>query len=183
MDLQTLVIECKLKKRIAQQSLFDSLSERMFLVCRRYVNDDSVAQELVSTGFLKFFLTIHRFNYINDKATIGWLREIMVKECLMYLRPKKKIRTVPKLDERIVEENLDVIGDLSAKEILKAITLLPEDLRIVFNLALEGYSHADISKFLGITNIASRIRLHRAKEILEQTLIINNEDYESRSKR
>ena len=48
---------------------------------------------------------------------------------------------------------------------------LPIGYRTVFNLyAIEGYSHKEIGKMLGVTNVTSRTQYSRAKQYLLKIL-------------
>ncbi len=80
MELQQLLKECKKNSVTAQKYLFDHYAVSMFLLCRRYVKTDESAEEVMMNGFLKFFNSIQQFNYVNDAATLGWLKKITVNE-------------------------------------------------------------------------------------------------------
>ncbi len=76
----------------------------------------------------------------------------MINECLQLLRQKNSflLTTEDEAVEVPIEE--DAINRLSAEEILKIITQLPPGYRTVFNLfTIEGMSHKEIAKALGIT--------------------------------
>ncbi len=54
---------------------------------------------------------------------------------------------------------------------MKMIQKLPQMYRSVFNMyAIEGYSHQEIGKTLGITELLSRTNLCRARAILKETI-------------
>jgi RNA polymerase sigma-70 factor (ECF subfamily) len=54
---------------------------------------------------------------------------------------------------------------------MKLIENLPLGYRTVFNLyAIEGYSHAEIGKQLGITESTSKSQLSRARAILQNAV-------------
>ena len=69
--------------------------------------------------------------------------------------------------------NVDALTALSAEELLKLISGLPDGYRIVFNLyVLEGYGHNEIAQMLEITAATSRSQLLKARKLL-QTQIEN----------
>ena len=183
-DLENIIKECRLENGKAQRNFFDLFGARMFNVCRRYLCDDQDANWLVNKGFLIFFTTLNKFEYKGFGPTNAWLKDIMVKQCLMFLRKKnKEISLVPIIDETNIEVREDIISGLSAKEIYLMITRLPERYRIIFNLfVLEKKNHNDIAKLLKISEGASRNLLLRARIILQEMLIQNNNDYEARKK-
>lgn len=72
------------------------------------------------------------------------------------------------------ENGLDV---LSYKEIIQAIKLLSPSYRTVFNLfVIEGLSHDEISKKLGISVGASKSNLSKARDNLRK-LLLNKSKY------
>ncbi len=55
----------------------------------------------------------------------GWIRRIMVNECISFLRVNKKMKYTE--DEFFVEESFDAIGDqFSVEEIQTLIDTLPD---------------------------------------------------------
>ncbi|HUS03486.1 MAG TPA: sigma-70 family RNA polymerase sigma factor [Chitinophagaceae bacterium] len=181
MELQQLLKECKKRSVTAQKYLFDHYAVPMFLLCRRYVKADETAEEVMMNGFLKFFNSLEVFNYVNDAATSGWLKKIMVNECLMYLRSNNSFLQVAMDDipEVILDE--EIISGISADEILRLITKLPLGYRTVFNLhEIENYSHKEIAEVLGISEGTSKSQLNKARAMLQQLLIQNNSEYAGR---
>jgi RNA polymerase sigma-70 factor (ECF subfamily) len=181
MELQQLLKECKKNSVTAQKYLFDHYAVSMFLLCRRYVKTDESAEEVMMNGFLKFFNSIQQFNYVNDAATLGWLKKITVNECLMYLRRHNSFLqvSVDDVPEMIFEE--EIISRISAEEILKLITQLPLGYRTVFNLyEIENYSHKEIAHLLGISEGTAKSQLNKAKNLLQQLLIKKDSAYASR---
>src|SRR5687768_1481526 len=88
MNLHQLVKEAKQGSVAAQKCLYDAFSGSMMLVCCRYVKDKQDAEELMLNGFYKFFTSLSSFQYNSDAALFGWVKKIMVNECLMFLRKK-----------------------------------------------------------------------------------------------
>ena len=134
MDLVQLLNECKKGSITAQKYLFDRFARQMFLVCRRYMKTDAEAEEQLMTGFLRFFQTINRFEYVSDAALAGYIRRLMVNSCLMELRRHTSYLATAtgELPETAVE--VTVLNQLSAADIFRLITQLPPGYRTVFNL-------------------------------------------------
>jgi RNA polymerase sigma-70 factor (ECF subfamily) len=181
MTLPKLLKECKNGSVTAQKYLYDLFVNKMFLVCRRYVRTDVVAEECMLNGFLKFFNNLSKFNYQSDDLTTAWLKRIMINECLQHLRQKNSFLVAAEEDvtDVIVEE--EAISNLSAEEIFKVITRLPIGYRTVFNLyAVEGMSHKEIAGELGISEGTSKSQLSKAKQMLQSLLVNTNADYAAR---
>jgi RNA polymerase sigma-70 factor (ECF subfamily) len=178
MTLQQLLKECKRQSITAQRCMYDRFAIMMFLLCRRYLKNDEIAEEMMMNGFLKFFHSLNKFEYISDEATIGWIKKIMVNECLMQLRSTNSFLQVAMDELPEVEGNDNVVNELSAEEIFRLITQLPVGYRTVFNLfVVENFSHKEIAETLGISEGTSRSQLSKAKQMLQQMLIKNNPDY------
>jgi len=74
----------------------------------------------------------------------------------------------------------DVISALSAEEILKALQKLTPSYRTVFNLyVIEGFSHKEIAKELGITESTSRSNLVKARGKLREAIKVMYDGYGS----
>jgi len=177
MQLYQLLNECKQQNQKAQRRLYDQFAMPMFLLCRRYVKSDETAEEVMLNGFLKFFKALNNFTYINDEATIGWLRKIMINQCLMELRSNNSfLQLADDVPEVTVDE--EAISKISAEEIFFLISQLPLGYRTVFNLfVVEEMSHKEIAGLLGISEGTSRSQLSKAKQLLQQMLTKNNLDY------
>jgi RNA polymerase sigma factor (sigma-70 family) len=178
MQLRELLRECKKNSLTAQKCLYDQLAGQMFLLCRRYVRSDEIAEEVMMNGFLCVFRSLNNFSYLNDAAAVGWMRRIMVNECLMHLRSSNSFLQLATDEIPEIPVNEDALGQLAAEEIFRMVTKLPPGYRTVFNLSVvEGFSHGEIAELLGITEGTSRSQLNRARQLMQQMLIQNNSDY------
>ncbi len=163
--LEVLVPQLKKQDRLAQKELFDRNSRKMLSVCRTYISDVHYAEDCMLKGFVKVFKNIDSFK--SQGSFEGWIRRIMVNECLDFIRMNK---SMVYLDEVILkDESVDFeeeISDINAQELLDQI---PETYRMVFNLfVLEDYSHKEIAELLSISESASKTQLLRAKNKLKE---------------
>jgi len=132
-------------------------------------------------GFLKIFKALSQFEYKNEAATLGWMKKIMVNECLQELRKKNSFLTIAENEAKELSADEDVIGSLTAEEIFSVITKLPVGYRTVFNLyVIEGMNHREIATAMGITEGTSKSQLSKARGLLQQLLIQTNAAYASR---
>jgi len=104
-----------------------------------------------------------------ERGTLaGWLKRVTARVALMRLRQRGRRREVA-LDATLSA------GDPSADEqhtaLRAAVDALPHPLRCVLVLKeIEGYSHAEVGDLLGISAVASRVRLNRAMKRLRKVL-------------
>lgn len=178
MEFKQLFNECKKGSTTAQKYFYDQNAKAMFLICRRYLKTDEQSEEAMLNGFLQFFTNLEKIDYINESATIGWLRRIMINECLMQIRKNNSVLHVP--EDAAYDVGIDefAISKLSAEEIFKLITSLPLGYRTVFNLyVIEGMPHKEIASTLGITEGTSKSQLNKAKAMLQKLINQNNQFY------
>jgi len=181
MNTSELVKEAKHGSTAAQKCLFDLFGEKMLLVCQRYVKNPEDAEELLLDGFYKFFTKISSFTYHGDAALYGWLKKIMINECLMFLRSKNVFTIVTEATAEEIPLQEDALDNLSAEEIFKLIIQLPVGYRTVFNLyAIEGMNHGEIAEALNISEGTSRSQYSKAKVLLQKLLSQNDVEYVKR---
>ena len=174
MNGQKAIDGCKRNDRISQKYVFDTWSDGMLMVCLRYVKSLPDAEEIMLNGFYSFFKSIDRFIYSGDNSIGGWLKKIMVNECLMFLRKKGSLKITE--EKYAVESGTDdgVIDKMSADEIFRMIIEIPVGYSTVFNLfVVEGYGHKEISGLLGITEGTSKSQLSKARAMLQKKLVKN----------
>ncbi|MDR1552773.1 MAG: sigma-70 family RNA polymerase sigma factor [Prevotellaceae bacterium] len=172
---QYLVQGCIDKNINAQRELYELYAAKMLSVCTRYMCDEDEARDAMHDGFVRLFDKIQKFD---QKGSFeGWIRKLFVNVCLGKLRISKKvmhesIRYEDDNEMEIIDESIsDVYKQLEAKELMLFIRELPKSFRSVFNLhAIEGYSHSEIAKRLGITHSASRAAYFRARVLLKEKI-------------
>lgn len=174
--MQVVLIEvlegCKKGNTKAQRSLFDFYYRAMLTICIRYVTETMEAEDLLSQGFTKVFKNINKFHYEHDYGLQGWIKKIMINECLMFLRKRNNFYLVPLTEaEEVIVEDVH-LEQIDAHYIYQSIAELPVGYRTVLNLyIIEGYSHAEIGSLLNIKEATSRSQLNKAKEALRHKLL------------
>lgn len=173
---------CALNKRESQKVIYSSFYGFAMAICDRYVNKQDDAVEILNDGFLKIFKEIHRYKpaYTDVVSSFkGWLRKIMVYTAIDHYRKNQKHQMVTQLDNvvyQIATEREDAIEKLSYEEIIRAIQDLSPGYRTVFNLfVIEGLSHEEIGKQLGVSIGTSKSNLSKARKQLQKILFKQNE--------
>lgn len=162
--------------RQAQQKIYSKFSPKMLSVCRQYIKDLHQAEDIMITAFMKVFTGLKNFEYKGSFE--GWIRRIMVNECISFIRVQKKVKYIE--DENYFEESFNNIeSQFSIDDIQFLIDSLPDGYKMVFNLyAIEGYKHHEIAKMLGINEGTSKSQLSHARKLL-QTQIAKLKNYEN----
>jgi RNA polymerase sigma-70 factor (ECF subfamily) len=165
-------------ERAAQHQLYQLFAPRVFGVCLRYASDEQQADDMAQDAWIRAFHKLDSFR--GEGSFDGWLRRLTVHCCLQFLR-KQKLPIDDGAAERLahgdhplpsaLQVEATAVQQLTAEELLNYIQELPEGFRVVFNLvAIEGYSHAEAAKMLGISESTSRSQLTRARTKLQESL-------------
>lgn len=155
--------------RVAQQRIYAKFSPKMLSVCRQYIKDIHQAEDMMITAFMKVFVNLKNFE---QKGSFeGWIRRIMVNECISHIRVQKKVSFME--DENFFEGSFNNIeSQFSVEDIQFLIDNLPDGYRMIFNLyAVEGYKHQEIASMLGINEGTSKSQLSHARKILKEQII------------
>ncbi|MFV0290605.1 MAG: RNA polymerase sigma factor [Mangrovibacterium sp.] len=158
------------QEKINWNEVYQTNAPLLIAVCRRYVKDASIAEDLVQESFIKAINKINDFNGSGDIA--AWLRRIVINDALMYLRKNNQnlIDEVTQLPDIHDEEEI-YHYHFSLDELLNAIDSLPTNHRTVFNLyVLDGYKHKQIAEMLQMSENTSKSHLMRARVILQAKL-------------
>ena len=142
----------------------------MYAVCLRYVKETAAAEDILIVAFTKVFERIDQFKAKGSFG--GWIRKIIVNECLMYLEKEKNLYYEIGLDG-ILPTKVHYVpsDDLDMEDLMKLINSLPIGYRTVFNLyAIEGYTHQEISRRLKISESTSKSQLCRARCQLQKMI-------------
>lgn len=140
------------------------------------------AVEVTNDGFVKIFRNFGRFEIRDPErmeiVMLGWMRRIVINAAIDYRRKEKNILETSELtadgfdykDDSRLSDN-----SLLFKELICMIRELPPVYRLVFNLhVIEGYSHPEIAKMLGIMVGTSKSNLFKAKAYLQKRLASEN---------
>lgn len=162
--------------RLAQQQIYTRFSPKMLSVCRQYIKDIHQAEDIMITAFMKVFTNLKNFQHTGSFE--GWIRRIMINECISFIRVEKKLKYSE--DETYFEESCNNIeSQFSIDDIQFMIDSLPDGYKMVFNLhAIEGYKHHEIATMLGIKEGTSKSQLSHARKMLQgQINTLKNYEY------
>ena len=172
-DEKQLIARAGAGNRAAQRRLYDQHAPRMLSVCRQYLPQVEQAEEAMCNGFLKVFKNLDDFR--DEGSFQGWIRRIMIRESISYLRTTSKLQFVDidKVTTTQLYEPADC--NLEVGEIQRLIDMLPEGYRTVFVLyAVDGYKHGEISELLQISEGTSKSQLFKARKMLQEQLTALN---------
>ncbi|XZF15327.1 RNA polymerase sigma factor [Chitinophagaceae bacterium MMS25-I14] len=168
-ELEELIHGCIRNERGAQERLYHLFYPRMMGVVRRYIDEEMQAEEVLNNGFLRAFQKISQYTF--QGSFEGWLRKIVFHAVSDYvkqnIRYKEKIMLVEK-DQLIHKDHAD---GLYYNQLLELVQALPGATRTVFNLyIMEGFSHKEIGKMVGISEGTSKWHLSEGRRLLKEKI-------------
>lgn len=148
-----------------------------FTIALRYTKNREDAEELAQSAFVKAYLNLR--DYRGDAKFSTWLYTIVSSLCLSFLR-KKKLE-VHSLDQEYVFERAnahestlraDHIEQRSRLQLLsRAMELLhPDDAKLLTLFYKAEQSLDEIAKILHIEPNNAKVKLHRARQRLKETM-------------
>lgn len=159
--------------RHAQKEMYDTFAPKMLSVCRQYITDIQHAEDVMISGFIKIFARLDQFR--NEGSFEGWIRRIMVNECISHLRVEKRMTPIDdELNEVWVPATIE--SEMTVNEIQALIDGLPDGSKMVFNLyVMESFTHKEIAEQLGISEGTSKSQLAYARKKLQELLHQQNQ--------
>lgn len=176
-----IIESCKRGQKAAQFELVRRYSGMLMTVCRRYTADQDMAKDILQESLIKIFE--HIDDYRATGSFEGWMRKITARCALGWISLKlnRQYSSTQELKDNGSSTSGEILSQLACEDIIQLIQTLPIGFRTVFNLfSIEGYTHKEISQFLGISESASRSQLSRARALLKKK-IENSESINYRS--
>jgi RNA polymerase sigma-70 factor (ECF subfamily) len=151
-------------------------SAACYQLAYRLVGNEDDARDVVQEAYLRAYRGLRRFR--GDCAVTTWLHRITVNAAARALERRSRSR-VALLDESLDVPDLrperDPESAASAADdrvrLVEALSGLPDGLRMVVVLRdIYDLSHKEIARQLGISQAAAKVRLHRARRALRETM-------------
>lgn len=169
MNISKLISGCQKHDRSSQKALYDTYGPRFLSICKRYMKTEADAEDALVQGFYSIFSKINQ--YTGKGNFEGWMRRVMVNQCLMMLRKKVNFTLQVEINNLEIETPVTVEDDLAYEELLKLLELLPTGYRTVFNMyVIEGYKHREIAEILNISINTSKSQLILAKKRMREII-------------
>ena len=159
-------------------SLVNKYKKQVHTLAWRKIGDFHIAEEITQDTFLKVYQKLYTLK--NPNQFSGWLYVIATNQCRAWLR-KKRIET-ESLDDTetewidtsaysryVAEEQAKVNVETQREVVKKLLAKLKESERTVITLHYFGeMTIEEISRFLGVSASAIKLRLHRARQRLQK---------------
>lgn len=168
--------------------LVDRHKDQVYGMLMRLTGDPQLAEELAHETFVRAYQGIGRFRGESRFAT--WLVQIAVNIARDHVRERQRNKFVS-LDQMIerdadsplfTEERAyyDPLAEVSERDLIKrfekGLQELPPNYREIFLLHhLQGMSYEDIAEMTGDSVGSLKVRSHRARKLLKETLFSQRE--------
>ena len=149
--------------------LYERYGDMVYRIGYRLTGSPADAEDVLQDVYLGLPRALQ--TYAGRGSFEGWIRRVAVRTTLMKIRHRKRKAEVAlsQLPSGAAELSTELSSDRI--ELEDAVDALPDPLRTVFVLReVEGYTHIEIGKMLGVGTGTSRVRLHRARKILRTYL-------------
>ena len=189
-ELTRHIQQCALNDRQSQKKIYNTFYSFSMSICKRYASNHEDAIEILNDGFLKVFKEIHRYApaYSDVVGSFrGWVRKIMICVAIDHFRRNKKHRFHAEIDNgmfQVADRNENAFDQITYREIIRSIQKVTPVYRAVLNLFIvEGFTHQEIAKKMGISVGASKSNLAKARIQLQKILSQHNEiEYKKRKR-
>lgn len=161
---------CKRGNKETLGELYAAYAPKLKSVCRSYVKDEGVAEDILHDAFIIIFTSIGELK--ENQKLEGWMITIVKNLSLKHLRHMQKhSMSLLDLNREVMDDALENGQSVELDVLLQTIDALPKGSREVFKLSvLDGLSHKEIGRMLGINPHSSSSQLFRAKKMLQAML-------------
>jgi len=170
-----LIARCLNGEASACSDLYHRYYRHVMPICLRYARRTEEAKDILQDSFTRAFTKLH--SYSGKGPFIGWLKRVTLNTAINHYHANSDERSNVRIDDLAPHTSLasDACGEealarMGAEELLGLVRALPPAYRMVFNLrVIEGWSHDEIARELGISVGASKSNLSRARaKLMEQ---------------
>lgn len=148
----------------------------VFNLSLRFLNEQAEAEEITQETFIRVFKSAE--TYTPEAKFTTWLYTIVKNLCFNSLRKRRSVHIVSVEDEELpeipsVNDDPSVILDKKRlkSKVMAAVNELPENMRVAVILhKFHGLQYNEIADILNCSVNAVKLRVHRAKTILAESL-------------
>jgi RNA polymerase sigma factor (sigma-70 family) len=138
------------------------------------LKNEADAEDAMQSAYLKAFA--HLSSFRGESSFLTWITRILINECKMLLRKRKEVASLDNSEVLEKHSNLESAVDQISKKQLngwleKSIIDLPEKYRLVYvTREVNEMSTEEAAAALGLSEENVKVRLHRAKGLIRESL-------------
>ncbi|MFL6448314.1 MAG: RNA polymerase sigma factor [Bryobacteraceae bacterium] len=170
--------------RAGETGLYEVLmrryNQRLFRVTRSMLRDDDEAEDVMQDAYVRAYTSLAQFEGRAQFST--WLTKIAIYEASGRLRKRKRLQEFPETwpeESRSMESikssspdpEQQALRHQAASVLEQAVDALPDTYRCVFVCReIENMNTSETASCLDLTEEAVKVRLHRARQMLQNEL-------------
>lgn len=169
--------------KILERTFLDQIEKHkgiLYKVSKMYIDNQEDQNDLYQEIVLQLWKSYTRFQGQSQFST--WMYRVALNTAITYFKKAKQVvGRNEAFDEKMKSmQSSEVDMDIESQVhyLYKAIYLLNDVEKALVFLYLEGFSHQDIGRNLGISEGNARVKLNRTKSKLQE--IIKDQGYEFR---
>ncbi len=170
---ESLIADCIRRDPRAEQELYKALYPLMMSICSRYERNRQDAAACMNEGFLKVLVNLRKRR--PEVPFEPWVRRILINTVIDGFRKEKERKAMETMEVPMETHTANEVNDylrhMEAEAFAELLVRVPEMSRKVFNLfAIDGFSHAEIGRMLGISTGTSKWHVSHARQLLQRTI-------------
>ena len=175
---QELALGCARSDRDAQAELYTRYAGGLYALCLRYIEDREEARDVMHDVMIKAMDNFKSFRYAGDGSINAWLSRIAVNMTIDRLKESSRFRQIPLEQvsdaeiENALEPDAESVRSVPDGVLDEIIASLSPVKRTIFNMyCIDGFSHKEIAKALGITERGSTSIMAKARATVKNALM------------
>ena len=168
-DIEMLAARAAAGDRQAFDALYEACVGRVYAICLRMSADPGEAERLTQDVFVRLWRKLGGFR--GESRFTSWLHRLAVNEVLQARRSDaRRVQRVEPAADEVLEHAAARAAPAGLRlDLERGIAALPPGARHVLVLFdIEGYSHEEISRMLGVAVGTVKAQLHRARRLLRE---------------
>ncbi|MBR5033954.1 MAG: RNA polymerase sigma factor [Bacteroidales bacterium] len=173
LDETQLAAGCRRGDSGATEELYRRYAARLFALCKRYTSSLEDAEDLMQESMIRALDKINSFEFKGDGSLYAWISRIAINMALNNIRKRKSQPNASEqgFSDDVPDPSESEMMSVPQEKLLEMISRLPETRRAVFNLyCIDGFSHREIGKTLGISEKGSASILAKARAQLKEDI-------------
>ena len=170
---QDLARRCSQRDKAAEEQLYRTYAARVYSLCRRYLGNEEDAKDLMLETLVQALDKIGTYKYTGEGSLYAWVSRIAINKAINQIR-RHRWRFVSldhEAQDHIPEPTEEEMLAIPAEKLREWVSQLPDLRRAVFNLyCLDGYSHKEIGRMLGISERGSTSIMAKARKQLKERI-------------
>lgn len=149
--------------------MYERYGEVLYRLAYRLTGSAEDAEDVVQDVFVGLPEALRKYQEVGRMD--GWIKTVTARVALTRIRQRKRRSEVTLEGVPLASRALGPEAALDRTHLERAVSTLPDKLRVVMILKeIEGYTHKEIGELLGIKQVTSQVRLHRAYGLLRDRL-------------